>query len=202
MIKFEPVADEVTMALNGRATGLEDTAIPLSIKTTSSDDSETFNVTISGIPDGAVITYNGEKLTVSGGTVTIVGFNNSYPMTVTPPLNSNDDFKLTVSAVSVDGTSTSAPVSRTIDVAVTGVADNAVITLPNVGYTTTEAALDGRRSQGSVIQRDHRSGVQRYRRIGSHHASHHRPFGELLANRSDNGRFGHRNRTGLDGCCK
>lgn len=64
-------------------------------------------------------------------------------MTVTPPLNSNDDFKLTVSAVSVDGTSTSAPVSRTIDVAVTGVADNAVITLPNVGYTTTEAALDG-----------------------------------------------------------
>ncbi|MFK4823135.1 beta strand repeat-containing protein, partial [Ochrobactrum quorumnocens] len=142
LIKFEPVADEVTMALNGRATGLEDTAIPLSIKTTSSDDSETFNVTISGIPDGAVITYNGEKLTVSGGAVTIVGFNNSLPMTITPPLNSNDDFKLTVSAVSVDGASTSAPVSRTIDIAVTGVADNAVITLPNVGYTTTEAALD------------------------------------------------------------
>ncbi|MDG9793672.1 Ig-like domain-containing protein [Brucella anthropi] len=142
LIKFEPVADEVTMALNGRATGLEDTAIPLSIKTTSSDDSETFNVTISGIPNGAVITYNGEKLTVSGGAVTIVGFNNSYPMTVTPPLNSNNDFKLTVSAVSVDGTSTSAPVSRTIDIAVTGVADNAVITLPNVAYTTTEAALD------------------------------------------------------------
>ena len=142
LIKFDPVADAVTMALNGRASGLEDTAIPLAIRATSSDSSETFNLTISGIPAGARIVYDGTELTVTGGSVTIANFSNSAPLTITPPLNSNDDFTLTVSAVSVDGSSTSAPVSRTIDVSVTGVADGTTISLPSPGYSTTEATLD------------------------------------------------------------
>jgi len=149
LIKFDPVADAVTMALNGRASGLEDTAIPLSIKTSSSDSSETFDVTISGIPVGATITYgtggSAVTFTASAGNTSfeIVGFSNATPMTITPPANSNEDFTLTVSAVSVDGTDILAtPVSRTIDVSVTGVADAAVVTLPSTGYSTTEAALD------------------------------------------------------------
>ena len=149
LIKFDPVADTVTMALNGRASGLEDTAIPLSIKTTSSDTSETFNVTISDIPVGATITYGtgGSALTftASAGSTSfeITDFSNAVPITVTPPLNSNDDFQLTISAVSVDGTDTSAPTAtRTISVSVTGVADTAVVTLPATAFSTTEAALD------------------------------------------------------------
>ncbi|MBO1907986.1 tandem-95 repeat protein [Microvirga sp. 3-52] len=148
-IKFSPVADAVTMALNGRAPGLEDNAIPLSIKTTSSDASETFNVTISGIPVGATITYgmgsSAVTFTASAGNSSfeISNFSNTTPLTITPPLNSNDDFTLTVSAVSVDGTDTSDPVaSRTIDVSVTGVADAVVVTLPALPYTATEASLD------------------------------------------------------------
>ena len=142
LIKFDPVADAVTMALNARASGLEDTAIPLAIRTTSSDSSETFNGTISGIPNNAKIVYNGTELTVSGGSVTIPDFSSSAPLTITPPLNSNDDFKLTVSAVSVDGAATSAPVSRTIDVTVSGVADTPVVTLPAIAFNTSEASLD------------------------------------------------------------
>ena len=142
LIKFDPVADAVTMALNGRAAGREDEAIPLAIRTTSSDVSETFNVTISGIPAGATITYDGAVLSVTGGSVSIVGFDNSVPMTITPPPHSNTGFRLTVSAVSVDGAAISAPVSRTIDVSVTGVADTPVVTLAPA-YGTTEAVLDG-----------------------------------------------------------
>ncbi|MDP1142719.1 hypothetical protein, partial [Klebsiella pneumoniae] len=40
-ILIKPVADEVTLAINGRAYGREDTEIPLSIRPTSSDPSET-----------------------------------------------------------------------------------------------------------------------------------------------------------------
>src|SRR5690554_7765444 len=50
---IKPVADEVTLALNGRATGKEDEPIALNIRPTSSDPSETFNITISDIPVGA-----------------------------------------------------------------------------------------------------------------------------------------------------
>src|SRR5690606_698684 len=102
---------------------------------------EVFDVTISGIPVGAKIVYNGVEQTVTSDSVTIPGFDNAAPLTITPPLNSNNDFVLTVTAVSVDGSSTSAPVSRTIDVSVTGVADDAIVTLAPA-YGTTEAALD------------------------------------------------------------
>ena len=158
LIRFDPVADAVTMALNGRATGLEDTAIPLSIKTTSSDPSETFTVTISGIPVGATITYGvgptAVTFTASAGNTSyeISDFSNTVPVSITPPLNSNGDFQLTVSAVSVDGSVQSAPVSRTIDVSVTGVADTATVTLPVIDFTTTEAVLDNGINRVSLDQ--------------------------------------------------
>ncbi|MAW91609.1 MAG: hypothetical protein CL574_11065 [Altererythrobacter sp.] len=148
LVTFDPVADAVTMALNGRATGLEDTAIPLVVRTTSSDQSETFNVTISNIPVGATITYGtdgaAQSFTAAPGSTSflITDFDNSAPLSVTPPQNSNVDFSLTVTAVSVDGPSEFAPVSRTIAVGVTGVADLATVTLSATDFSTTEAALD------------------------------------------------------------
>jgi VCBS repeat-containing protein len=140
-IQFTPVADPVTMALNGRAVGKEDTAIPLAIKVTSSDSSESFNVTLSQIPTGAKVIYGGTEQTVVGGAVTIANFDNSVPMTITPPPDSNQNFALKVSAVSVDGSDTSAPVERSINVSVSGVADTAIVT-PMMDPAISEAYVD------------------------------------------------------------
>ncbi len=148
-VLITPVADDVTLSLGARALGLEDTEIPLSIRPTSSDPSEVFNITISDIPVGAVLTYNGSVLPITGGSVTIEGFDSSLPLTLRPPLNSNDDFTLTVSAQSVDrldvgGTiyeDVSAVETLTMQVEVKGVADVASVAVTPQAYI--EAELDG-----------------------------------------------------------
>ncbi|MGE4409963.1 MAG: beta strand repeat-containing protein [Sphingobium sp.] len=140
-IVIAPVADDVTLTLRARVSGVEDQEIPLDIRPTSSDPSESFNVTIDGVPDGAQIIYNGSTLTVANNSVTISGFDSSLPLNIVPPLNSNEDFTLTVSAVSVDGTNVSTtPTSLTIDVSLKGVAD--VVDLTPVSKTYVEASLD------------------------------------------------------------
>src|SRR3546814_4668067 len=104
----KPGADEVTLALNGRASGSEDADIPLSIRPTSSDPSETFNITISDIPVGATITYGSgadmQTFTATAGDTgfSIVDFHSDWPLTIRPPVNSNENFKLNVSGQSVD----------------------------------------------------------------------------------------------------
>ncbi|MHA7599224.1 Ig-like domain-containing protein [Alicycliphilus sp. T452] len=142
IIQIDPVVDDVTLALNGHPSGLEDTQIPLAIKATSSDPSERIDLTITGIPAGAVLTYDGAPVTVTGGVATIMGFDNTKPLTITPPPDSNTDFTLHVSAVSVDGSdvSTSTP-TRDIEVSVKGVADTPVVTLA-AAQTYSEASLD------------------------------------------------------------
>ncbi|WP_416400957.1 Ig-like domain-containing protein [Alicycliphilus denitrificans] len=143
LIQIDPVADDVTLALNGHASGLEDTPIPLAIKATSSDPSERIDLTITGVPAGAVLTYDGAPVTVTGGVATITGFDNAKPLTITPPLNGNTDFTLHVSAVSVDGSDMSTPTpARDIEVSVKGVADTPVVALA-AAQTYTEAELDG-----------------------------------------------------------
>ena len=152
-IIIAPVADGInTLSLNGRAIGLEDTPIPLSITPRSSDPSETFNITISDIPAGAKIIYGGVEQTITNGSVTISNFSTSTPLTITPPFNSNVNFILSVTATATDGSVTSASSSPlSIPVTVYGVADTPTITLkdydsnqPGVqSYTTTEANLDG-----------------------------------------------------------
>ncbi|MEQ1078163.1 DUF5801 repeats-in-toxin domain-containing protein, partial [Acinetobacter johnsonii] len=152
-IIIKPVADGInTLSLNGRAIGLEDTLIPLSITPRSSDPSETFNIIISDIPFGAKITYGGVEQTIANGSVTISNFSTSTPLTITPPFNSNENFTLSVTATTTDGSVTSALSSQlSIPVTVYGVADTPTITLKDYdsnqsgvqSYTTTEANLDG-----------------------------------------------------------
>ena len=152
-IIIAPVADGInTLSLNGRAIGLEDTPIPLSITPRSSDPSETFNITISDIPAGAKIIYGGDEQTITNGSVTISNFSTSTPLTITPPFNSNVNFTLSVTATATDGSVTSASSSPlSIPVTVYGVADTPTITLKDYdsnqsgvqSYTTTEANLDG-----------------------------------------------------------
>jgi VCBS repeat-containing protein len=130
---FDPDADPVTISAYSPG-GLEDNAIPLSIRPQSADTSapdpaETFNITISDIPAGSVIRYDGSELAAAGGNVTINGFDSTKPLTITPPLNSDEDIVLRVSGQSEDGTdlsSTTSPIN--IFVKVTGVADSATFT--------------------------------------------------------------------------
>lgn len=155
-----PVADIATIQVS-QAVGFEDAGrdggntidkdgtintngiggIPLAIKVSSDDKdgSETFDVTISGIPAGAVIYYNnalvGEE---SAGTIKIVDFDNAKSLVIIPPHNSDTDFTLNVSALTKDGASVSAPTNTTIDVIVKNIADAPVGTDLKTGITVNE----------------------------------------------------------------
>ncbi|WP_420732369.1 hypothetical protein, partial [Hwanghaeella sp. 1Z406] len=65
----------------------------------------TLSVEISGIPDGAVLTADGEAVTVTDGVATLTPAQLAN-LTITPPANSSDDFDLTVTATSTDGSDT------------------------------------------------------------------------------------------------
>ncbi len=141
-----PVADAVTLAVTGAVTGNEDSLIPLHIKPTSVDPSETFNVTINNIPTGSTLIYDGVSLTITGNSATIANFDATKSLAIQPPANSNTDFSLSVSAVSVDTvggvTSISLPTVLSIAVDVRGVADSPAITTMPLPFVTTEAAVD------------------------------------------------------------
>ena len=141
-----PVADAVTLAVTGSVTGNEDSLIPLRIKPTSADPSETFNVTISNIPAGSTLVYDGMPVTITGNSATIANFDSTKSLAIQPPANSNTDFSLNVSAVSIDTvggvTSTSSPTALSIAVDVRGVADSPAITSASLPFVTTEAAVD------------------------------------------------------------
>ena len=151
LITINPVADDVTMSVSGKAKGSEDTEIPLTISATSSDPSETINVTISNIPVGATIHWAGGDFTATAGntSLTMPDFNgtNAGPVSITPPLQWSGSMPLIVEAQSVDGGDTSDIYSRPITVEVVGVADAVTITAlqpGDVGYVVvSEADMDG-----------------------------------------------------------
>ena len=158
---INPVADDVRLSVTGRARGDEDTDIPLSIRPASSDtdSSETFTVTLSGIPTDTVLTYDGVELVLTddgsgNGTVgvEIEDFDRTAPMTIRPPENSNEDFTIGVSAVSVDELgaviSTSGPDVESIDVIVKGVADEATLTTDDPSFTEAAADAAGSNFEG------------------------------------------------------
>ncbi|MBP8996187.1 MAG: VCBS domain-containing protein, partial [Synergistales bacterium] len=152
-----PVADQVTLAVSSSSRGLEDSEIALKIKPTSSDPSETFRVTLSGIPDGAVLKYGGGEQTVTGGEVTIDDFDSNESLTIQPPLNSNEDFTLKASAVSVDtldGYTDVSASSETLDinVVVKGVPDEPDVIVQDLERTEDQVDLgSGRISLSDII---------------------------------------------------
>ncbi len=138
-VDLSPDADAPTLDLTA-AVGLEDNAIPLDIGAalTDTDGSETLSITISDIPEGVVL---------SAGTVNQDGSVTLTPeqltgLTATPPLHSDEDFSLTVTAMSQDGDDTAAT-SGTLDVTVGAVAD-----------APTVSAADGDGDVGQTIPLD------------------------------------------------
>ncbi|RBW51424.1 DUF5801 repeats-in-toxin domain-containing protein [Marinobacter sp. F3R11] len=165
-ILIKPAADEVTTTVTARVKGDEDDEMPLSIRPSSSDPSETFNVTIDSIPDGAELKYGTDtisKASPGGYTVADNGdgtwklvIEDFDPVTgdemkITPPEHSNEPFTLKVETISVDtlevgGTpyhSESDPFELKINITPKGDADPANVAVKVVGdQSFTEADVD------------------------------------------------------------
>ena len=138
-VNVAPVADTPTLA-TAAASGDEDTAIALDIGAalTDTDGSETLEVTITGIPDGA---------TLSAGTLNLDGSVTLTPdqldgLTILSPADSDADFTLSVTATSTDGTDT-ASTTASLAVTVAAVADTPTLTAASAsGDEDTAIALE------------------------------------------------------------
>ena len=158
-ISVTPVVDGVDTLAVKQAVGNEDEPIALHIKPSCSDGSETFNVKIDDIPDGAKITYNGTVYTATGGSVTINGFDSTKLLTVTPPPDSNADFKLTVTAQTVESDNATSAWSTNVELAVTvhSVADPVTVydtTDKPLTYTEMEAEANGIKLGKLIVKAD------------------------------------------------
>ena len=139
-ITVTPVADAPTLSVVA-ATGREDTAIALSISAllNDKDGSETLSVTITGVPAGASLS-NGTNNGGGSWTLTAAQLAN---LKITPPLNSDDDFILNVTAKSTDSNGLTSSVISNLPVTVTASADVPTVTATNtVGAKNTAVAVN------------------------------------------------------------
>ena len=103
------------------AEGLEGTEIPLDVSAALLDPTETLEVMISGIPEGAVLKSGGRKFTGSAGNDTVDVSNwNLETLTITAPEGDDSDFALSVNVMSLetdsnDTASTSAVLEVTVE---------------------------------------------------------------------------------------
>ena len=124
-IDLGAVADIPNLLLHDAA-GFEDDAIPLSISTEATGGDEIVGITITGVPNGAVLsagTNNGN------GTWTLTP-DQLDGLSVTPPENSNANFQLGVTVTSMDGDDL-AETTQAMNVSVTGVADKPILNVPS-----------------------------------------------------------------------
>ena len=139
-VSVEGVADAPTLDVSD-ATGQEDTTIALDISSalTDLDGSESLEVTISGVPDGALLSAGADQ----GGGVWTLSPAQLDGLTLTPPADDADNFTLTVTATAADDSGDTASTSATIDVSVEGVADAPTLEVSDTsGQEDTAIALD------------------------------------------------------------
>ncbi|WP_341363265.1 Ig-like domain-containing protein [Thalassospira sp. SN3W] len=154
-VEVAGVADRPLLDVSD-ASGNEDSAIALDIDASLTDDSEVLTVTVSGVPEGAILSAG----TNNGDGSWTLGADDLEGLTITPPENFSGSFDLSVVARSTDGdssASTSDPIrltrtphfgSNTITVEVTGVAD-----------APTLDVADASGSEGSAIALDIDAGL-------------------------------------------
>ncbi|MBO9507614.1 Ig-like domain-containing protein [Thalassospira sp. A3_1] len=131
------VADGATLDVSD-ASGLEDSAIALSIDTELLDANEGISITISGVPDGATLSAG----TDSGDGTWTLDVADLDGLTITPGENFSGSFDLTVSVSTIDGTD-SAVVVEEITVDVAGVADAPTLEFSDAsGSEDSAIALD------------------------------------------------------------
>ncbi len=129
-VQVDAVADAPTLTVNATATGDEDNAIALTINSSlvDADGSESLLISLSGVPNGALLSAG----TNLGGGLWALTPAQLSGLTITPPPNSDSEFRLTVTATATETNPTSgnttvttltAQTSATIDVQVDAVAD-------------------------------------------------------------------------------
>ncbi|MEQ9555125.1 MAG: hypothetical protein RIG67_05100, partial [Rhodospirillales bacterium] len=124
-VSVTAVADAPTLELTD-ATGSEDQTIALNIDAALTDSGEALSVSISNIPDGAVLTLvDGTVVPVTDGAATLIP-DQLAGLNLTPPADFSGKIALDVTATSTDGTD-SATTSGTLNVSVTAVADAPVL---------------------------------------------------------------------------
>ncbi|AMW34476.1 hypothetical protein HEQ62_08330 [Haematospirillum jordaniae] len=129
------VADTPTLVVAPPASGVEDTALPLTISANLHDTSETLSVVISGLPAGA---------TLNQGTQGADGSWTLSPaelagLQLNPPPNYSGSFDLVVTAVSTEQDGDTASILQTVPVTIAPVVDAPTLTasLPASGQEDT-----------------------------------------------------------------
>ncbi|MEQ8503910.1 MAG: tandem-95 repeat protein [Rhodospirillales bacterium] len=131
------VADAPVLTISD-ATGLEDQAIALNIDAALTDSGETLSVSISNIPEGAVLTLaDGTVIPVTGGTTALTP-DQLDGLSLTPPADFSGEIALNVTATSTDGTDTDTT-SSTLNISVTAVADAPTLDLTDATGSEDQA---------------------------------------------------------------
>ncbi|WNJ98798.1 cadherin-like domain-containing protein [Thalassospiraceae bacterium LMO-JJ14] len=147
--------------------GFEDAAIALDIgiDMVDSDGSETLSVTISDIPDGAVLLDgDGNEISISGGSAEVTQ-DQLEGLTITPPADSNDNFDLTITATTTEtSTGDTATSTATLSVDVAGIADEPTVSV-ELGEGTTSG---GNPTPVAYWNMDETSGLTMNDQIGDH----------------------------------
>ncbi|MCP4345548.1 MAG: hypothetical protein GY795_08480 [Desulfobacterales bacterium] len=129
-VNVNPTAEPPVIILDDTVTGNEDESIPLDISINVSDSSSEIisDITISGVPAGAELSAGIDN---NNGSWTLTQAQLSG-LTITPALNSDRDFSLTVSAISRETeTGNEATATENIDVTVIAVADDPILNVVN-----------------------------------------------------------------------
>jgi|GEM_PF-467141 len=165
IVRVDSVVDDPVVTVQAASTN-EDTAVALDISAAlgDTDGSELLAVTISGIPDGAVIIAGTDSLEITAGTVTLEP-GQLADITITPPKDSDVDFDLSVIATATEQSSGDvSAVTATLPVTVNAVADapvlsgtsglavqgDGVVTIP-IDLTASLADTDGSESLSITV---------------------------------------------------
>ncbi|MAN79702.1 MAG: hypothetical protein CMF64_04850, partial [Magnetovibrio sp.] len=112
----------------GDVDGFEDGAISLPLTVNKVDASDTLSVTLTGIPEGSVLSSAAGTIAVTG-TTAILTEAQLQGLAITPPENYSGSFNIGVSATTIEGGVISNATTGTISVDVTGVADVPTLTM-------------------------------------------------------------------------
>jgi Ca2+-binding RTX toxin-like protein len=129
-VDLDTEADAVALNVHD-VVGAEDSAIPLDISAalTDTDGSETLSITISGIPEGAVLAAGTDVINVVDGVASLTP-DQLAGLTITPPPDSDADFQLTVTATSRElQTGDTNTATSVMDVQVNPVVDDPMLTV-------------------------------------------------------------------------
>ena len=139
-VDMNAVAETPSLLLHDAA-GFEDDAIPLEIAAAALGDDEIVSITISGVPEGAMLSAGVN----SGNGTWNLTTEELADLTITPPENSNENFNLEITVTAMDGDDLSESV-KSLNVSVTAVADQPSLNVPSQiaieGATATDLDIE------------------------------------------------------------